>query len=140
MALQSMALEMGADVAMRPEELMLFSVRQAARMLTVAQQLASHPDARAIEDGHPSIVWLIQGEAIDRAAAVSRQALAAGIAERQVRIAERTAAVIAAAIERALAHVPLPVEQRAEFARRVETELLLLEQGEGEDVVEGSAA
>jgi hypothetical protein len=48
---------------------------------------------------------------------VSKAAIDAGVAERQVRLAERTAELLALAAEEALAAIQLNAERRAEFVR-----------------------
>jgi hypothetical protein len=140
LALRAEGISLGISPDIEPQDLMLTAVRQAFGQVLVAQRFAEQNGDLITETGQRSIYWLMQSEAIDRAANVAKLALAAGIAERRVKLAERTAALIAGAFEAALSDLGVVLEdgQRAQLGRRVETHLLLLEQGEGE-VVEGEA-
>lgn len=119
--------EMGLSLEIEPHDLMLATVHATAGALAFAQgQIAKVPP----EDHKARAFWMeAQGQALDRSARVSKAALDAGIAERRVRLAERTGALIASAAERAMGRMarPIPVEDRAEFARLFQVELARLE-------------
>lgn len=133
---EGIKLGMGLDVP--PDELMITCVRQAAGALQWAtQRLEQEQD----EGGEPSAGAVLQyGLALDRATSVAKTALAAGIAERRLRIAQRMGALIASAVEGAITDIlaaemgiDVSPQLRAKLAARVETNLLVLEQGDGDD-------
>src|SRR4051794_905891 len=64
-ALQREALKMGVSIDIRPEDLMLTTVRQAAGALQFAVEYASkQEDASPIQNGRPSPAVLLHGEAM----------------------------------------------------------------------------
>jgi hypothetical protein len=73
--------------------------------------------------------WIrLEHEALDRLARFSKMALHAGVAERQIKIAERTGAKIAAALEEAVEPLGLAAEERAVMVQRFVQGLTVLEQ------------
>jgi hypothetical protein len=128
--------EMGLSLEIEPHDLLLATVHSVAGSLAFAQaqvaKLAPH-------DRSPAAAYWLEAyaQAQDRATRTSKAAMDAGISERKVQLAARTGALIAAAAERAMGRMarPVPVEDRAEFARLFGAELARLEMADdgGED-------
>jgi hypothetical protein len=131
--LAAVAHSLGVAIDVEPHDLLLTVVRQAAGALQWAtDRLGSDPSDETIR---------VHGEAMDRAARISKTALDAGIAERRLRVAQRTGALIAAAFERSLQDAGIDPDDRMRLVARFEGHLLALEQGaEEDDVIEGSAS
>jgi hypothetical protein len=118
--------EMGLSLEVEPHELALATVHSVAGSLAVAQQQV----AKMSPEQAAGSFWLeALGQAQDRATRTSKAALDAGIAERRVRLAERTGALIASAAEQAMGEMrrPIPVEDRAEFVGLFQRRLARLE-------------
>jgi hypothetical protein len=81
-------------------------------------------------DGRPCVWVRLESEWVDRSTRTAKAALDAGVAERQIRIAERTGARIAGALEEAVEPLDLSAEARTQLVARFVTALTRLEQTE----------
>lgn len=127
---------MGGLSDVEPTEALLYCVQRTAGMASYfRRKVDGLADADEVSGGELAPWARLEVEATDRLARYCKMALDAGVAERRVRLAERMGALIAEAIERALASIQLPPAQRAKLARAVQTELALLEAG----TVDGTA-
>lgn len=126
---REIAVEWGIEMDIDPFGGIMLSVRMAYGAVQAFK-------ARVQPDSEPSspevIAWMA---AQKHAAQIAKMAIDAGIAERQVQLAERMAEMIAMAHEDAIADEGLPPEQAARIAQRFSAGLLKLEAGE---VIEGS--
>src|SRR5215203_85264 len=78
-----------------------------------------------------SHTWVrMEQEALDRLARVAKMALDGGVAERQIKIVERTGAKIAAALDEAIAPLGLPPAEQSATVQRFVRALTVLEQTE----------
>jgi hypothetical protein len=134
---------MGLSLDIEPQDALLSCVQRTAGIALFCRQQVDaleHPDLVAKgSHGRPELnVWVrAEAEATERLARFSKMALDAGVAERRVRLAERTAQLIAQALEETLQELDLPAAHRARLARTFGTRLMVLEAG---DVVEGTVA
>jgi len=100
--------------------------------------LAKHYRLRMamLDPSSPAWFWWADRErkALDDLARWSKMALDAGVAERQVRIAERTGQRIAAALDDAIGPVDLRPAVRAGIIERFVASLTLLEQADDEPI------
>jgi hypothetical protein len=128
-------IRLGVSVDMGPMDLMLQTVRHAAGSLQWATQRLADGDGEPDERD-----TRLYDEAVMRAARVSKMALDAKIAERQVQIAQRTGALIATAFDRSLEAVGISPAQRSQLVRVFEGHLLALEQSAESEAIEGTAA
>jgi hypothetical protein len=134
---------MGLSLDIEPQDALLSCVQRTAGIALFCRQQVDaleHPDLVAKgSHGPPELnVWVrAEAEATERLARFSKMALDAGVAERRVRLAERTAQLIAQALEETLQELDLPAAHRARLARTFGTRLMVLEAG---DVVEGTVA
>jgi hypothetical protein len=125
---EKMALQWGIELDIDPFEGILASVRMAYGAVAAFKarlKADSKPDSPEV------IAWMA---AQKHAAQIAKMAIDAGIAERQVQIAERMAEQIAMAYEDAIADEDLSPEQVSRIAAKFSAGLMRLE---GE-VVEGS--
>lgn len=104
----------------------------------IGHTYAATKEGDAVATGE-ALRGLVQLEAAerDRCAGFAAKAIAAGLAERQVRIAERNGAAIAGLIRRVVAALDLPPEKDAMVPALVAKELQALT---GAPVIEGEAA
>jgi hypothetical protein len=121
---------MGIELDVSPIDLLLTIVRMTAGQIAHATREVSELDRLHDDAGRP-VFWLqMQIEALRRGAQFSKMALDAGVAERQVRLAERVGAMLSGALEDALNGEDLPAEARARIVERFSGGLALLEAGE----------
>lgn len=115
------------ELDVNPLDAMLYTVRRfSALALCYRGQMAAVPMADKVWE-----FWReLEREALNDQRAAADAALRAGVAERQVRIAERTGQRIASALDDALEPCGLSAEQRAGAVERFVSRLQLLEQGE----------
>lgn len=112
-----------------PIEALLYCVRRASGMAAwLRLKCQGVEDAQELKDGELNVWGRLESEALDRLARFSKMALDAGVAERRVRLAEQVGALIAQAMEQALAEEGLPPAVQARVAQRVATHLAVLEQ------------
>lgn len=112
-----------------PGEALLYAVRRAAGIAAwLRAKVAAVADTAQLEAGALNVWASHEQEALDRLARYSKMALDAGVDERRVRLAEQVGALIAQAMEEALAEEELPAAVQARVARRVATRLAVLEQ------------
>lgn len=115
------------ELDVNPLDAMLYTVRRfSALALCFRGQMAAVPMA----DPRWEFWRELEREALNDQRAASDAALRAGVAERQVRIAERTGQRIAAGLDDALEPLGLTAEQRAGAVERFVTRLQLMEQGD----------
>jgi hypothetical protein len=125
----------GGQEDIDPLEAMLYTVRRgrALAMYWRSAALDAAEDPIRFEKAAQQ-----EARALDDLNRWSHGAVRAGVAERLVRITERTADRLASALEEALAGVDLPDGQRALIVRRFSAGLFALE--EGEPVIEAEAS
>lgn len=125
---------MGGAIEVGPIELLLAAVYRAAGVCAWLRLKVEGLRADELVDGGRVSVWAqMEAEWLDRAARYAKMALDAGVAERQVRIAERTGARIAAALEEAVAPLDLPPGEQAATVQRFVRALTVLEQTDDAD-------
>ena len=126
---QKMAIQWGIEADVDPFEGILQSVRMAYGAVAAFK-------SKIPQDAGPDHVAVIAWMASQKqAATIAKLAIDAGIAERQVQLAERMGEMIAMAHEDALADEDLPPEVVARIAQRFSAGLLKLEAG---GTIEGS--
>jgi hypothetical protein len=127
--------QFGGAIDVGPIELLLGMVHRAAGVVAWLRLKveALGPD-ELVENGRPSVWVALEAEWLDRAARTAKMALDAGVAERQIRIAERTGAKIAAALEEAVEPLELAPAARVLVVQRFVLALTKLEQSDGEVV------
>lgn len=136
---------LGVSLDIEPQDALLQCVQRTAGIALFCRQQVDALEAdKLVENGsHGRVemnVWIrAEAEATERLARFSKMALDAGVAERRVRLAERTAQLIAQALEDTLQELDLPAAHRAKLARTFGTRLMVLEASTG-DVVEGTVA
>lgn len=120
---RKMAVEWGIEVDVDPFEAILQSVRMAyGAVAAFKSRIEEHDTAES-----PAVIaWMA---AQKQAAQIAKMAIDAGIAERQVQLAERMGEMIAMAHEDAIAEANLPPEVAARVAERFSAGLLKLEAG-----------
>ena len=124
---------LGGSIAIEPTDALLECVHRAAGQATWLRLKVEslEPDALVCVGAHgdPALhTWArMEHEALDRLARWSKMALDAGVAERSVQIAERTAQLIAVALDEALAPLGLPPQQRSSVIERFAERLSQLE-------------
>jgi hypothetical protein len=125
----------GGQEDIDPLEAMLYTVRRgrALAMYWRSAAMDAAEDPAKFEKAAQQ-----EARALDDLNRWSHGAVKAGVAERLVRITERTAERLASALEEALAGVELPDGQRALIVRRFSAGLFALE--EGEPVIEAEAS
>lgn len=108
-----------------PIEALLYCVRrQSAVVAWLKVKVAAVDEAGQAADN----AWAqFEQEAVGQLARFAKMALDAGVAERRVRMAERTGETLASALEDALAEADLPPAQRLRVARAFSTRLAVLE-------------
>jgi hypothetical protein len=115
--------EWAQAIEMNATDVLLQCVFRAAGLAAFFRMEVAHLEE--LPKGEVAFALIQEREELDRAAKFSKMAIDAGVAERQVKLAERTGELIAAAMEDALADVDLPADQRgllaAAFARRLQT-------------------
>lgn len=94
---------------------------------------ALDPGELVDRDGRPCVWVRLESEWVDRSTRTAKAALDAGVAERQIRIAERTGARIAGALEEAVEPLDLSAEARTQLVARFVVALTRLEQTEDVD-------
>lgn len=154
-----MALAMGAPIDISPHEALIWCVRTAAGELAycnamlarlqesdvVGNPLSTHERPlkyeKGAEDSELTVIeqrraapemniWVrARQEALDRVARYSKMALDAGVAERQVQLAERYGAMIADVIGHILSGLDLSAAQKRKAPALVKGGLALLEGG-----------
>jgi hypothetical protein len=124
----------GGPIPVDPTTALLRCVHLAAGQVEHAsQQVARVPAERTFEDtknGARLNPWArVQAETMERLARFSKMAIDAGVAERQVELAERWGAQIATVLRQILDDLALTDEQRARAPEVVRSHLLALEKG-----------
>jgi len=122
---------MGGPVQIEPTMALLMCVHLAAGQVEYAsQQVAAVPEDEAFEKAggvrrlHP---WArVQGEAMERLARFSKMALDAGVAEREIALAERYGAAIAGLLQSVLDGLGLSEEQRRRAPHLVREQMALI--------------
>ena len=123
----------GLSVEIEPQEALLQCVYRSAGLVSYFNTRVVELKDEAVAAGGDLALWLrLEREETERLARFSKMALDAGVAERRVRIAERTAQIIAQALEETLAPLDLPAKRRAELAAEFGSRLMLLESTAGE--------
>lgn len=129
----------GQPLPIEPTDALLWAVMLAARHVEVCSRRVSALEEEELLKSGELAAWVrLQQEAIDRMARHSKAALDAGVAERRVRIAERSGAIIVAAFDSTLGEVladMAPAERMRLVARFSEA----LRAGE-QSVIEGTAS
>jgi hypothetical protein len=126
------AVQFGGAIEVGPIEVLLAAVYRSAGVVSWLRLKveALAPGELLDEQGRPSVWVRLEAEWLDRAARVAKTALDAGVAERQVRIAERTGAKIAAALEEAVEPLELEPAARTLLVQRFVVALTRLEHTE----------
>jgi hypothetical protein len=119
----------GGAVDVDPITLLLAMVHRTAGVVAWLRLKVESLDPGELLDGHRPSAWVrLEAEWVDRASRTAKMALDAGVAERQIRIAERTGAKIAAALEESLDPLDLEPAVRMAVVERFVTALTRLEQ------------
>jgi hypothetical protein len=128
LALREVAV-MGARLEIEPTQALLECVYRAAGHAGKVESLSEDEVLCVGAHGRPTPhTWIrLEQEALDRLARFSKMALDAGVAERQIKIAERTGARIAAALEEAVAPLGLSAGERSAMVQRFVQGLTVLE-------------
>lgn len=131
---------MGGAIEVNPLDALLQCVYRAAGIAAwMRMQVEDLQSAEDVVSAGQLNAWVrLEQDALDRLARFSRDAVNAGVAERQVRIAERTGRKIAAALDDAIGPLDLPPVERSAVVARFVARLSVLEQA-GDDVIEGTA-
>jgi hypothetical protein len=125
----------GAAVDIDPLDALLQCVQRTAGLVAYFNgRVAALKEEELVTDGNLALWVRMEAEATERLARFSKMALDAGVAERRVRMAERTGELIAGALEQALASVDLAPAVRAQIAQTFTTRLILLESGDTVEV------
>src|SRR4051794_35743629 len=125
---------MGGAIAVEPTQALLECVHRAAGQAAwLRMKVESLRDEELLCPGaHGGLMphtWVrMEQEAIDRLARLSKMALDSGVAERHVRIAERTGQLIAAALHDAIGPLALSAADRAAVLERFVSGLTALEE------------
>ena len=128
---------MGSPMDIEPHEAILWCVRIAAGevafMTTMIGTIDSDPQEQLIESyigGRQLNLWVRERHhAMERLARWSKLALDAGVAERQVRVAERYGELIARLLENVFAALKLTPAQQKAAPEIVRQQLIALESG-----------
>lgn len=129
-AAAAMARGFGDELEVEPIEALLWMVRAAAGEVAYTTARVAELQPTALVDGGQLSVWILARRgAMDRLAKFAAMAVGAGVAERQVRIAERYGQVIGDLLERVLAGLELTEAQRDAAPEIVRRELSVLEGG-----------
>lgn len=102
------------ELEMEPDEAIAWSVRMSAGVVSWLQNQIEH-----VDESNPEEMALLPeliksyGEERDRMARISKLAIDAGIAEREMQLQEQEVAILAQAIRNILADLNLNAEQRA---------------------------
>lgn len=135
--LERRAASMATAVRMEPLDALLHVVyAQAGRVQWIGGMLEGVDESALFsDDGRMDGVAMAHRQELRQLAQVSKMALDAGVAERRVQMAERTAALIAAAAEDAFAEVGEVATPalRAAFARTFAARLSVLEAQAGDE-------
>lgn len=128
---------LGGAIETNPLDALLQCVYRAAGMAAwLRMQVEAIETADDVVSAGQLNVWVkLEAEALDRLARFAKDAVSAGVAERQVRIAERTGQRIAAALDEAIGPLDLPPTERTAVVQRFVTRLSVLEH----DDVDGEA-
>lgn len=123
---------------LQPPDAMLMCVRDAAGFVSYCKSQVAAIDAdESLLTGGELNTWArLQMEGTERLARFADMAMRAGVAERQVRVAEAMGAVIAQAFERAIGVLELDAPLRAKAVRAYASAIAELEQ----ETIEGTAA
>lgn len=121
---------LGAEIKIEPIEAVLLSVRLAAGVVGYwrMQIAALEPEQTVPEYVATNYRW-----ALKDLAQISRTALDAGVAEMQIRFAQRTAERIALAAEEALTRAQIPADMRSRFVEGFTRALQRLEDEPDDD-------
>lgn len=120
------------DVPVDPATALLRCVHLASSQVEYATQQIAHlkSDGEQVDAEIPASPWgRVQAEAMERLAKFSKMALDAGVAERQVLLAERWGAQIADVLNAIFAELELTEEQKAQAQEVIRRHLLALESG-----------
>lgn len=119
-----------------PIDALLYCVQRASQRAMYARRMQRRGDGdgafdeKQLDDQGRPLPWSrVEAEQLRDLARFSKMALDAGVAERQVRIAERMGAAISAALEQALQGVDLPGDTRAQIVGSFSSQLMALERG-----------
>src|SRR4051795_11545873 len=123
------AVAFGGAIDVDPITLLSAMVHRCAAVASwLRLKIESLDESELIIDGRPSVWVRLEAEWVDRATRSAKTALDAGVAELQIRIAERTGARIAAALDDAVAPLELSTEERSAMVQRFVRALTVLEQ------------
>lgn len=119
--------ELAQELEMEPDEAIAWSVRMSAGVVAWLQNQIQNVDETNPEEMAllPSLIQSY-GEERDRMARISKLAIDAGIAEREMQLQEQEVAILAQAIRNILAELNLSAEQRALAPGMVRKHLMAL--------------
>lgn len=129
-AAAALARGFGGELDVEPVEALLWMVRAAAGEVAYATAMVEAIEPAGLVDGQQMNAWVVaRRQAMDRLARFAAMTLGAGVAERQVRLAERYGGLIGQLLERVLAGLELTSAQRDAAPEIVRRELSVLEGG-----------